>query len=148
MFVTKNQIFVFIACIVFGGLSGFLLSAINVFCALIKNRIVKFILSVIAFAIIGVLYSYYSYKMYFPNFRVYMLAGVLLGIYLYYKSFYIILAKFSKKFYNIIKQITTKKKGKGNDRDKSKKNDSGNNRGRGAIANNIAISNGLSNDFN
>ena len=145
MFVTKNQFFVFLACITFGGGAGLFLSAINGIGFLFKKRIINFFCSVLALTVIGVLFSQYSYNMYFPNFRIYMIVGVLIGIYLYYKSFYIILAKILKKFYNIIKQKIVRLKGKKNDRNKSKKNDSGNNSRRSVVARDIAINNGLSN---
>lgn len=148
MFVSKNQFYVLLACIAFGGLSGILLSAINFIGALFKQKIVKFVCSIIALSLIGILYSFYSYKMFFPNVRVYMVVGVLIGIYLYYKSFYIILAKILKKIYNILGQKIKDIKGKKNDRNKSKKNDSGNNGGRSVVASNITLDNGLSNGFN
>ena len=148
MFVTKNQFYVFLSCISFGGCAGLLLSAINGVGFLFKKKTINFICSVLALMVIGVLFSYYSYKMFFPNVRVYMLVGVMIGIYLYYKSFYIILAKLLKKFYNIYKQKIKKLKGKGNDRNKSKKDDNSNDGGGSAPSRNLAIYNGLSNDFN
>ena len=148
MFVAKNQFYVLLACVAFGGVAGLLLSAINFFGYLTKQKILKFVCGVIALSIIGVLYSYYSYKLFFPNLRTYMLVGVLVGIYLYYKSFYIILAKILKKIYNIFKQKIKNIKGKKNDRNKSKKNDSGNDGGRSIVASNITLDNGLSNGFN
>lgn len=148
MFVTKNQFYIFLACISFGGGAGFLLSAINCFAFLFKKKTINFICSVLALTIIGVLFSFYSYKMFFPNLRVYMIVGVMIGIYLYYKSFYIILAKLLKKFYNICKQKIKKLKGKENDRNKSKKDDNSNDGGGSASTRNLAIHYGLSNDFN
>ncbi len=148
MFVTQNQLYVFIACVAFGGGCGVLLSIANLLHFLTKNRIVNIVFSVIALSLIGVLFSYYSYKMFFPNVRLYMLVGVMIGIYLYYKSFYILLAKFLKKFYNIYEQKIRKLKGKRNDRIKSKKNDSGDHSRRNIVTGNIVVGNGLSNDFN
>ncbi len=148
MLVTKNQFFVFIACIAFGGFGGLLLSFVNVLSLLLKKKVVNFIFSIVALSIVGVLFSYYSYAMFFPNARVYMIIGVLIGIYLYYKSFYIILAKILKKFYNICKQKIINRKGKQNDRNKSKKNDSGNHGWRSSIIGDIVVNNDLSDDFN
>ena len=147
MFVAKNQFYVFFACIAFGGVSGILLSVINLF-GVSKNKLIKFIYNVVVLSLIGALFSFYSYKMFFPNVRIYMILGVFAGIYLYHKSFYIILAKILKKIYNISKQKIVKIKRNKNDRNKSKKNDSGNHGRRNIIASNIAFDNGLSNDFN
>ncbi len=148
MFVTKNQFYVFIACIAFGGCSGIILSIVNFFASLTKNKALKFVFSILAMSIIGIIFSTYSHRLFFPNVRVYMIVGVLTGIYLYYKSFYIILAKLVKKFYNICKRKIKKIKGKGYDRIKSKKNDSGNHGRRSIVASNIAVNNGLSDDIN
>ena len=67
MFVAKNQFYVLLACVAFGGVAGLLLSAINFFGYLTKQKILKFVCGVIALSIIGVLYSYYSYKLFFPT---------------------------------------------------------------------------------
>lgn len=104
MFVSKNQFFIFLACLSFGGFSGMLLSLIYGVKYFIKNKVVKIILDIISCSILGALFVIYSYKIYFPNFRIYMFFGVVVGLYLYLKSFHILLANFCKKIYNIIEQ--------------------------------------------
>ena len=101
MFVSKGQIFVFIACVAFGGVSGIVFSFFSVLNFIIKNKIVKHLFDFLAFLIVCFAYVIFAYKMHFPNFRLYMIAGVFAGIYIYIKSFHIILAKFAKKLYNI-----------------------------------------------
>ncbi len=77
-----------------------------------------------------------------------MIFGVMLGLTMYLKSFHRILAKFTKKVYNITIQNFKKGMEKKNDRNKSKKIDSGVNRG-GSVASFFSgVDNGLSNDFN
>ena len=101
MFVAKNQIYVFIACIAFGGVFGVFLSASSVIKYFIKNRVVKIIPDVITFALIGATFSGYAYLLKLPNLRAYMLIGVFIGMLLYFKSFHILLAKCAQKLYNV-----------------------------------------------
>lgn len=108
MFVTFNQFFVFLACVAYGGISGILFSIVILIDKATKKKWVKIVLDIFAFLTTAVVYLIYSYKMQFPNLRMYMVAGVLLGIALYLKSFHIMLAKFLKKAYNIIKRKKAK----------------------------------------
>ena len=113
MFVTKHQFYVFIACISFGGISGLMFSATQTLKYYIKNKLIKVVLDVFVFIALAGGYVLYSHVLKFPNTRIYMLAGVFLGIVLYFKSFHIILAKYLKKLYNIVsKNIKRKKKAK------------------------------------
>ena len=102
MFVTSGQFYVFVACVCFGGCTSILYSISALIKNCISNRLIKSIPDVICFLLIGVLYVLYSHTLNFPNFRVYMIVGILFGIFSYLKSFHILLAKMSKKFYNII----------------------------------------------
>lgn len=102
MFVTSGQFYVFVACVCFGGCTSILFSISALIKNYIANRLIKIILDVICFLFVGVLYVLYSHALKFPNFRLYMIVGVLLGIFSYLKSFHILLAKMAKKFYNII----------------------------------------------
>ena len=147
MFVTKNQFFVFVACVAFGVVLGAFICCVNLIFSFMKNKKILHSINAVCLLLMGAGFSYYSYQMCFPNFRLYMLFGVILGVVGYFKSFHIILAKFCKKFYNGI--IKNKSRVKGiNDRAKNKKNDSGIN-GRGSVAfGNASINNGLSNDSN
>ena len=104
MFVSANQIYVFLACVAFGGVVGVFFSVSSVFKHLIKIKWIKDLVEVIAFMLVAFLYLLYSYNMRFPNLRMYMIVGVLIGITAYLKSFHIMLAKFLKKAYNIIKR--------------------------------------------
>ncbi len=110
MFVTANQIYIFFACVAFGGVSGLFFSTSIALKKIIKNKWLKILPDVVAFFVITPLYVLYSFCMRFSNLRVYMLLGVVIGIILYLKSFHIILAKFIKKVYNIFKY--KKQKGK------------------------------------
>ncbi len=111
MFVAKNQIFVFIACVAIGGIGGvfFTLSAcIKVF---FKNGALRIIPDIVAFIAFSVFYALVSYNLGFPSFRLYMAAGVFIGLVAYMKSFNNILAIWAKKLYNItVKKIVARKK--------------------------------------
>ncbi len=141
MFVTKNQIFVFIACVAFGGVAGLAYSFSALIKYPIKNRWIKILPDVIVSVPIAVAFVIYSHGLNFPNIRAYMLVGVFIGLFLYFKSFYIILAKCTKKIYNIYKSKRIKRK---NDRRKDKKINS-RRHGRGSIARGRVVSgNGVS----
>lgn len=110
MFVTKNQIYVFLACVAFGGGAGIIFSISQAISYLIKNKGLKILPSVFIAFPLSAAYILYGYNMNFSNLRLYMIMGVFCGIYLYFKSFNIILAKCGKKFYNIYK--SKRKQGK------------------------------------
>ena len=143
MFVTKSQIFVFIACVAFGGISGIWFSFSGFIKFFIKKKITKIIIDLIFSLPISALFIIYSYQLKFPNIRAYMLFGLFLGIYLYFKSFYILLAKCAEKIYNICKR---KRKLK-NDRNKGKKVNCCGHGGCGSTLGDFARNNGLSTDF-
>lgn len=141
MFVTKNQIFVFIACVSYGLFSGVafgLLCFIKVF---IKNKVLTVILDVICGAMLGAGFVSYAYKFNFPNLRAYMFVGILIGLLCYFKSFNILLAKSAEKIYNIYK---SKKVKKTNDRIKIQKVSRRRNRRGSNVACHTDIGNGLS----
>lgn len=102
MFVSKHQIFIFIACLSFGAIYGIIYSFLSGIKFFIKNRIINGILDVLFCLSFGFLFVLYSYIMNFTNFRFYMFIGLMVGFILYLKSFHIILAKYCKKIYNII----------------------------------------------
>lgn len=118
MFVTKNQILVFIACVAFGAFVGLIFNFSAGIKFFIKNKFCKCLCDVLFALPLGLVFTLYSYSLHFPNFRLYMLVGIYLGVFLYFKSFYIILAKYCKKIYNICKE---KRKKLENDRTKGKK---------------------------
>ncbi len=131
MFVSSNQIYVFLACLTFGYLSGVVFSGVKSISFFIKNTWIKAVLDLCAFLLVTFMYLLYSYNMKFPNFRLYMPLGVFIGIAFYFKSLYIILAKIGKKFYNIIKVKKVKTK---DERIKSKKANRCVNGGRCAVS--------------
>lgn len=100
MLITKNQIFVFIACISFGGVSGIFLSLAEVLKKPINVKPLKILPDVAAFILIAAAYVVFSFKLNFPSYRIYMTVGVFLGLALYYKSLHVILAKCTQKAYN------------------------------------------------
>ena len=144
MFVTANQIYVFLACVSFGGCVGILFSFINGIKFLIKKDLFKIIIDVLAFVIIAILYVIFSYRVKFPSLRLYMIAGVLMGIVIYCKSFHRILAKIVKKAYNIIKIIKNKKVKTKDDGRKDKKTDSCGNGGCSTASTSACFGNALS----
>ena len=110
MFVTKNQFYVFLACVAFGVFLACLLCCIKFVKFLsISNRILN-IIELFFWAFSSLIFSYYSHILCFPNFRPYMLIGVLCGFFGYLKSFHIILAKITKKFYNRVVNKTSRNK--------------------------------------
>lgn len=116
MFVSKGQIFSFIACIAFGAVCGVFFS----FSYLLKRKFDNYPFRVLsdffAFVFTSVLFVFFSYKIFLGEFRIYMTIGVVSGIALYLKSFNLILAKTLDKIYNIKHR---RKKGKNYDRFKN-----------------------------
>lgn len=158
MFVTINQFYIFVACVAIGGISGIFFSVANFVNFLCKKSAINFFADFFAFMLTTLLFVFCAYKLNFPSIRFYMFIGVFVGIFLYNKSFNIILAKIAKKLYNkLVKKFNkikmyfllkhqsknTKVKIK-NDRKKVRKNNSCIN-GRGSIVgNDIVNNNGLS----
>ena len=112
MFVTSSQFYVFIACVCYGNISGAMLLLSGFIKPLFRLSFLKVLIDVLSFVLISVGYVAYSYALRFPNFRAYMFFGVLLGLFLSYKSFSLVLAKCRKKIYNI---CVSKKRKKTND---------------------------------
>ncbi len=133
MFVTKNQIFIFIVCLSFGGTFGTLLGFSSLAKKKFDNIFIGALGDTLIFALIALCFAVFSFKMNFPNLRAYMILGVFLGIYIYFKSFNIILAKFAQKLYN--RRVKNKQKVKNDKRQEKKAKISGNS-GRGIVPNN------------
>ncbi|MBO7345225.1 MAG: spore cortex biosynthesis protein YabQ [Clostridia bacterium] len=142
MFVTRNQIFVFLFCLSFGCCFGFVISLFN--CFLPKKY--KW-LRVLVDAILGVcgalVFSCLSHAHNFPNLRMYMIIGVACGFFAYFKSFNILLAKIQEKIYNIFKSKKVKLE---NDRGKIQKISRRSNRRRSNVVSDTNISDGLPTD--
>lgn len=147
MFVSFGQFYVFVACFALGGVSGVFLSLSQMVKFFVKKRFLGVLSDTAAFAFIAAVYIAASYAFGFPSLRAYMIAGVLLGIIAYMKSFHILLAKIVGMVYNkITKLFTSRTVKKHNDGRKTKKIDSG---GRGrcrASGVDIAYGDGLSID--
>ncbi|MBQ7339997.1 MAG: hypothetical protein IJW43_03995 [Clostridia bacterium] len=104
MFVTANQLYVFLSCLSFGACFGvFRTLAILIKEKTSKNAI-KGVVEITYFILLSFGFVLYSYIVKMPNLRVYMIVGVLLGNFLYVKSFHYILAKSIKRVYNILER--------------------------------------------
>ena len=101
MFVAKNQIFVFFACVAIGGIGGILFTFSTLIKFFIKNARLKILPDIAAFCVFSLFYVWVSFRLNFPSYRVYMTAGAIIGLFLYMKSFNITLALWTKKLYNI-----------------------------------------------
>ena len=145
MFVSKNQIYVFIACVAFGGIAGVVFSVASILKLPFKNKILLALPDFLSFVFLSFLYLGFSTSLRFPTIRLFMPIGVLVGIYLYFKSFNIILAKWFKKIYNISVKKFVKVF---YDRRKSKKTDSCRHRGGGGASSGTSDGNDLSVNIN
>ncbi len=103
MFVTANQLYVFLACVAFGTAVGVLLSFSMLLNCVIKKLWIKSIFDVVILSLAVFIFVWYSFSLNFPSLRFYMLVGVALGIVGYCKSYHIILAKMGKMAYNKIR---------------------------------------------
>ena len=101
MFVTENQIFVFFACVAIGGMCGIFFSVAYFLKRIVKTGVFAVLFDVIAFACTAFLYAFAAFTLKFPSYRLYMTAGVLIGIFFYMESFHILLALCAEKLYNI-----------------------------------------------
>jgi hypothetical protein len=146
VFVSKNQFLIFIACLAFGVFSGGILSLISGVKFVIKQKFINTIIDILAWGALGIAFIAYMYYMNFPNIRFYMLFGVMISIVAYFKSFHIILAKFAKKFYNIIVKKKIGNRDTRDDTKKIRKNSSFNHRRRNFVARNTRNGVGVSTD--
>ena len=144
MFVTANQFGVFVACFSLGSICGILFSVSALFKFVIKNRAINWIFDVLAFVVTGFIFVVLSHRLLFPDYRIYMSVGVFVGVIAYLKSFHILLAKCTKKIYNILRKKLEKVR---HDRIKSKKADSGCNGGRSTSYRDAFNDYGLSTDI-
>ena len=145
MFVSKNQFYVFVACVAFGGIAGVVFSIASIFKLPFKNKILLSIPDILSFIVVVFLYVFISDFSRFPTIRFYMPLGVLIGLYLYFKSFNIILAKWLKKIYNICVKKFVKVFYDGR---KSKKTDSCGHGRRSSASSGASNSDGLSVNIN
>lgn len=140
MFVTSNQFYLFVLCVFIGNIVGIIYSLFSGVKGVLNNAYLKNLIDFLFVIVSAFIFVLLSHKFFFPSFRIYMLVGLLVGYYLYLKSFYIILAKFSKKLYNKIRKklfvkITLKRRKNKDGKIKSRKTYSCDH-GRGCIVNN------------
>ena len=103
MFVSSGQFYVFIACVAFGFCGGGVFSIVQPLKKLANFKKVNVFLDFFAFSLLALLFCGFCFRFNFPSLRGYMILGVFCGLYIYFKSFYITIAKITKKMYNIIK---------------------------------------------
>ena len=116
MFVSKNQFYVFICCIGIGVISKILSIGFAVLKKNTKSTIIKIFSDICVFLVTTFIYIFISFILNFPSLRTYMIIGVIVGMFLYDKSLMIILAKITKRLYNIINQLIKSKRKHTNDR--------------------------------
>jgi len=116
MFVSSNQLYYFLLSFSLGVALSPVFTVSSGIKPLIKNRVARELPDFFAFVVFGVLFSYLSFVLRFPNIRPYILLAAIIGIIAYKKSFHHILAKGSKKIYNIIRKIITEAKRKGREK--------------------------------
>jgi len=114
MFVTANQIFIFLVCIYSGLISGVIYDVLYLVKLVAGGKWTNIILDIVFFIIFSLIYIFVSFIFHFPVFRLYMFLGTQLGLFMYIKSFHILIANGAKKIYNKLKQL----KGKGRERRK------------------------------
>ena len=104
MFVSLNQGWVFLSAFAIGGTFGAVYSLFALIKRFIKYKVICGIMDFLFCILLSVFYVYVSFKLSFPNVRLYMPVGTLLGFLCYTKSFHIILAKIFNVFYNRIRE--------------------------------------------
>ena len=109
MNVSALQFEVFITCITIGFISGIFFLIFLPIRKLISNKIIILILDLFCFIFSTIFYIFIGFKFQFPNLRAYMLLGFLLGLFIYFETLHIPLAKLLKRVYNIISKKMKKK---------------------------------------
>ena len=105
MFVSSGQLYVFVCCVAFGFCSGVLFNLFKPLKDLFVNKIINYFIDFFVFSLLGIIYCRFTILANFPSLRAYMLFGVFAGLFIYFKSFYITIAKNTKKLYNIISKF-------------------------------------------
>lgn len=106
MFVSNGQFYVFLSCVAFGGFCGVLIAISHISKKFIINKIICFFIDLILFVIVSISYVVYSNLLNFPDYRLYMTVGVVLGFVIYMETFHILLAKILKWAYNRLRKRT------------------------------------------
>ena len=120
-FISIDQPRVFLACVSIGIISGVIYLPFYLVLQFIKINFVKHIVNGLWLTSCSVIFTYFNLIYEFPNFRAYMVVGVVLGIYLYKLSFHKVFAILLNKVYNVINKLIKKIKAK-NERRKEKAN--------------------------
>lgn len=155
MFVTLNQFYVFIVALSSGVICGIPVALSYDIKKASGNVIIGIFTDVTAFVLVTAIYVVLSYIFNFPSLRFYMIVGVFAGMYIYFKSFHILLAKILNKPYNIIKKVIKRaiqnakerkkiRKRTKNDGSKVQKNSIGINGGRRIVGSHTFVDNGVS----
>lgn len=110
MNVSALQFYVFLGCVSFGFIGGIFFLLFMPLRNFIKFNILKIIIDIFCFSLLTILYIFLSFKFNFPSIRAYMILGVLLGLYIYFETLHIPLAKLLKTVYNIIVKKCKNKK--------------------------------------
>ncbi len=110
MFLTLSQPRIIVICVGIGVLSGVIYDILYFFTEYFNNKIVNFLKDIIYFILTSFLFTSVSSLANLGNFRVYMALCVLLGWFLYMKSFHKIIAKTYIKVYNVINKLLIKVK--------------------------------------
>ncbi len=108
MYVSANQFYVFIASVAIGGLGAVPFSIFYPLKKILNNKIISSLIDFCCCLILLGAFILISYKLNFPSLRAYMLVGVFIGVFLYLKSFNILLAKCTNKVYNILNKFKVK----------------------------------------
>jgi hypothetical protein len=108
MFVTANQIFIFLVCIYSGLLSGVIYDVLYILKLATGGKWTNIILDILFFIIFAGIYIFVSFMFEFPVFRLYMFFATQLGLFMYIKSFHILIANGAKKIYNKLKHLKEK----------------------------------------
>lgn len=112
MFVTANQIFIFLVSIYAGLASGVIYDIFFVIKKFCGGRVFDVVLDILFFIVFAAIYIFISFLFEFPAFRFYMFFGAQLGLLMYIKSFHILFANAAKKIYNKLNRERRKKGGR------------------------------------
>ena len=100
MFVSSNQFYFFIESLFMGVLLGLCYEIFYFLKMILKRKILDQIIDFLFLPVVCIVYLKMSEILNFPNFRLYIFMGVLLGFLIYRLSFYEMLAKVFSLVYN------------------------------------------------
>ena len=111
----QNQFFIFCNCVAIGFIGGLLYEIFSVFRAIFgcrkgKNKILGGCIDCLFCTMFAFFCVFVSYLLHFPEIRVYMYIGYVIGGIIYLKSLHIILAFLQNVCYNKITKVVKKAK--------------------------------------